>query len=43
MAKMIGANKQYIEQVIPHISTLLVSHKDQILTHAEILVVGNNN
>jgi GDP-mannose 6-dehydrogenase len=42
MAKMIGANKQYIEQVIPHISTLLVPHRDQILAHAEILVVGNN-
>ena len=42
MAKMIGANKQYIEQVIPHISKLLVPHRDQILAHAEILVVGNN-
>lgn len=42
MAKVIGANKQYIEQVIPHISTLLVSNRDQILDHSEILVVGNN-
>ena len=42
MAKVIGANKQYIEQVIPHISSLLVSNKDQILNHSEILVVGNN-
>ena len=42
MAKLIGANKQYIENVIPHISTLLVPHIGQILTHAEILVVGNN-
>ena len=42
MAKVIGANKQYIEHVIPHISTLLVSDTDQLLTHAEVLVVGNN-
>lgn len=43
MAKVIGANKQYIEHVIPHISTLLVSDADQVLAHAEVLVVGNKN
>jgi GDP-mannose 6-dehydrogenase len=42
MARVMGANKQYIEHVIPHISTLLVSETDQILTHADVLVVGNN-
>lgn len=43
MAKVIGANKQYIERVIPHISTLLVPEIDQIMSHAEVLVVGNYN
>lgn len=43
MAKVIGANRQFIEQVIPHISTLLVTDMDAVLTHAELLVVGNNS
>lgn len=42
IAKIIGANKQYIEHVIPHLSTLLASDTDQILAHAEVLVVANN-
>ena len=43
MAKVIGANKNYIEQVIPHISTLLVSNITEIVNHADVLVIGNNN
>jgi GDP-mannose 6-dehydrogenase len=42
MARISGANKQYIEQTIPHISALLVSDISQVLTHAEVLVIGNN-
>lgn len=42
MSRIIGANKRYIEQVIPHISTLLVADLQQVLNHADILVLGNN-
>lgn len=41
LARIIGANKRYIEQVIPHISTLLVPTLDDVLDHAETLVIGN--
>lgn len=41
-ASLSGANKQYIEQIIPHISTLLVSEINQVLTHAEVLVIGTH-
>ncbi len=42
LAAIIGANKRYIEQVIPHISSLLVPEIGDVLGHAETLVVGNN-
>ena len=41
LAKIIGANKRYIEQVIPHISSLLVPEVEDVLEHAEIVVIGN--
>lgn len=40
VSRLIGANRHYIEQVIPHISTLLVHSLDEILEHAEVLVLG---
>lgn len=42
MARIVGANRRYIEQVIPHISSLLTSDLDEVLDFAEVLVVGNN-
>lgn len=41
MARLTGANKQYIEKVIPHISSLLCSSMDEIVALSEVLVVGN--
>lgn len=41
MARIIGANKQYIETVIPHISSLLTSDPDEVLAHAELIIVGH--
>lgn len=43
MARIIGANKQYIETVIPHISSLLTSNPDEILNHAELVIVGHGS
>lgn len=42
MARIVGANKRYIEQVIPHISSLLTSDIDDLVDSAEVLVIGNN-
>lgn len=41
MARLTGANKQYIEKVIPHISSLLCSSLTEILDTSDILVIGN--
>ncbi|MBE7552579.1 MAG: UDP-glucose/GDP-mannose dehydrogenase family protein [Anaerolineales bacterium] len=41
LARLTGANKQYIEKVIPHISSLLCPSLDDVLAHAEVLIVGN--
>ena len=40
MARLIGANKKYIDNVIPHLSRLLVRSLDE-LADAELLLVGH--
>lgn len=41
LAKLVGANRDYILNHIPHIAGLMVSSADQLMEHAEIIVVGN--
>jgi GDP-mannose 6-dehydrogenase len=41
LAKLFGANKQYIEREIPHISQLMRSSIDEVLNDADVLVIGN--
>ena len=43
LATLMGANKDYILNRIPHISRLLVKDIDKILDHADTLVVGNGD
>jgi GDP-mannose 6-dehydrogenase len=40
LARLVGANRRYIEEQIPHISSLLVGDVDELLAHAEVLVIG---
>jgi len=42
LARIVGANKRYIEEAIPHISSLLAPTLEETLAHAEVVVVGNN-
>jgi GDP-mannose 6-dehydrogenase len=43
LAKLTGANRDYILRVIPHIAKLMVDSIDAVLAHAEIVVIGNND
>jgi GDP-mannose 6-dehydrogenase len=41
LAKLVGANKEYIEHQIPHLSSLLCDTVDEVLDGADVIVVGN--
>lgn len=41
MARLIGANRDYLLNLIPHISSLMVETIDEVLEHAEVIVIGN--
>ena len=41
LAKLVGANKDYILNLIPHISKIMVESVEEILEHAETIVIGN--
>ena len=41
VAKLVGANKEYIEREIPHISNLMADEVDEVLEHAEVILIGN--
>jgi GDP-mannose 6-dehydrogenase len=42
LARLHGANRDYILNHIPHISKLMVSSIDEVLDHARIIVIGNS-
>lgn len=41
LSKLIGANRDYILNRIPHIARLMVDNMAEVLDHAETVVVGN--
>ncbi len=43
LAKLLGANRDYILNQIPHISDLMVSTMDEVLDHAQTIVIGNDD
>ena len=43
MASLVGANRDYLLNRIPHISSLMVESIDEVLSHAETIVIGNND
>lgn len=42
LAKLTGANRDYILNHIPHIASLMRDSIDQVLKHAEIVIIGNS-
>jgi GDP-mannose 6-dehydrogenase len=41
VARLTGANRRYIEEEIPHISSLMCTEAADLLSHAELLVIAN--
>ena len=42
MAKIMGANKAYIQKEIPHISSLLCKSLDEVIRDSEVIVAGHD-
>lgn len=43
LASLVGANRDFIFNRIPHISKLMVDHMEAVLDHAETVVIGNKD
>lgn len=43
IASLVGANRDFILNRIPHISRLMVGHVDAVLDHAQTIVIGNKD
>lgn len=41
LARLLGANRAYIEGVIPHIGDILSDDMDAVLAHGDLVIVGN--
>ena len=40
IARLVGANRRFIEEEIPHISALMCDEVEALIAHAEVLVIG---
>ena len=40
LSRLVGANREYVEDRLPHLGDLLSSSVDDVLAHAEVCVVG---
>lgn len=43
LARLIGANREFIEREIPHIAELMTDQVAELLRHSEIIIVGNKS
>ena len=43
IASLVGANRDFILNRIPHISRLMVDHVDAVLDHGQTIVIGNKD
>nr|WP_298145972.1 UDP-glucose/GDP-mannose dehydrogenase family protein [uncultured Pseudomonas sp.] len=42
-ARVMGANKEYIESKIPHVSSLLHSELNEVVESSDVLIIGNGD
>ncbi len=43
LGHLAGSNRQYIEEVIPHIGSLLSTDLEQVIRSAEVVIIGNKS
>ena len=43
LARLVGANKQYIEEQIPHLSRHLCESIEQVIAESDVIVIGNGS
>jgi GDP-mannose 6-dehydrogenase len=43
LSRLVGANKEYIDHRIPHLSSLLCEDMDAVVANSDVLVVGNKS
>jgi GDP-mannose 6-dehydrogenase len=43
LGRLAGSNRQYIEEVIPHIGSLLSSDLEQVIREGEVVVIGTKS
>jgi len=43
LGRLAGANRQYIEEVIPHIGSVLSADLEGVLSAAEVVILGNKS
>ena len=43
LARLVGANKEYIEQQIPHLASLLCATVSEVIDQVDVIVVGNQS
>jgi GDP-mannose 6-dehydrogenase len=43
LARLVGANKEYIDRQIPHLSSLLCESIAEVIDQSEVIVVGNHS
>jgi GDP-mannose 6-dehydrogenase len=41
LAKLMGANKDFIENHIPHINNLTTTTVEQVIEHSDVIIIGN--
>lgn len=43
LGRLAGANRQYIEEVIPHIGSVLTDNLEEVMRSAEVIILGNKS